>query len=332
MFGSNVLEVVISVVFVYILLSLLCSTINEQVIVRLLSLRAKVLEEGITNMLDNPALAEQLYNHPLIKALSQDTLYAKILRSQPQSQTKSTPSSTQTSLATTRKPSYIPSDIFALALKDVLQQQREAGTPINITIPAGVQVTLEKINVDLEKDLLGMEAWFNSTMDRVSGWYKRRVQVFIFLLGLLIAASLNIDTISLITTVSHNETVRATLVSAAQGYTTQHDPNLSLLQSDINRIQPMVGWYSLPINFQDWLLKIVGIFTTTVAVSLGAPFWFDVLNKFVSFRSSGPPPPSNPDTSLLAAPSPLAVVKNDAASPTTPIPQDATASGVDLLR
>jgi hypothetical protein len=29
---------------------------------------------------------------------------------------------------------------------------------------------------------------------------------------------------------------------------------------------------------------------TAVAVSLGAPFWFDVLNKFIAFRSSGKPP------------------------------------------
>ncbi len=326
MFGSNVLEVVISVIFVYILLSLICSTINEQVIVRLLSLRAKVLQEGITNMLNNPMLAEQLYNHPLIRALSQDTLYTKSAKSQ----AKLTASPTQTNAFKVRKPSYIPSDIFALALKDVLQQQREAGDVINFTVPAGVQVSLEKINIDLEKDLLGMEAWFNSTMDRVSGWYKRRVQIFIFLLGLLIAVGLNIDTISLIITVSHNETVRATLVSAAQGYTTQHSPDLGLLQNDINQVQPMVGWYSLPTNFQAWLLKIVGLLTTTFAVSLGAPFWFDVLNKFVSFRSSGPPPSSSSsDTSSLTDPSPLVVVKNDA-PPTTPVPQDARVNGVDL--
>ena len=329
MFGSNVLEVVISVIFVYILLSLICSTVNEQVIVRLLSLRAQVLQEGITNMLANPALAAQLYNHPLIKALSQDTLYMK----SPKSQAKIAASPDKADIAKVRKPSYIPSDIFALALKDVLQQQREAGGVITFTIPAGVGVSLGKINVDLEKDLLGMEAWFNSTMDRVSGWYKRRVQVFIFLLGLLIAAGLNIDTISLITTVSHNETVRATLVSAAQGYTTRQDPNLSLLQNDISQVQPMVGWYSLPTTFQDWLLKIVGLLTTTFAVSLGAPFWFDVLNKFVSFRSSGPPPPSSgSDTSLLTSPSPLVVVKSDASAPTTPVPQDASVNGTDLGR
>ncbi|MBA2678520.1 MAG: hypothetical protein H0U76_09040 [Ktedonobacteraceae bacterium] len=321
MFGSNVLEVVVSVIFVYILLSLLCSTINEQVIVRLLSLRAKVLEEGIVNMLRDPALVEQLYNHPLIKALSHDMSYSNLFGSQlSQPQTSSTsPSLAPVGPATIQKPSYIPADIFALALKDVLQQQREAGSPINVVIPVGVHVTFGQGNVDLEKDLVGIEAWFNSVMDRVSGWYKRRVQIFIFVLGLLIAVGLNIDTLSLITTVSHNETVRATLVSAAQGYTTQHDPNLSLLQSDISQIQPMVGWYSLPINFQDWLLKIIGLLTTTFAVSLGAPFWFDVLNKFVSFRSSGLAPSSSPDSSLLTLPSPLVMAKNDV--PTTPMPQ-----------
>ena len=321
MFGSNVLEVVISVVFVYILLSLLCSTINEQVIVRILSLRAKVLEEGIMNMLDDPALVERLYDHPLIKGLS----------FQFQTQMRSTSLPDQTGKATARKPSYIPSDIFALALKDVLQQRRAAGAPINAIIPLSVQATFERMNIDSEKDLLSIEAWYNSTMDRVSGWYKRRVQIFIFLLGLLIAVGLNIDSLSLITTVSHNETVRATLVSAAQGYTTQHDPNLSLLQGDISQIQPMVGWYSLPTNFQDWLLKIIGLLTTIVAVSLGAPFWFDVLNKFVSLRSSGPPPASNPNSSLLTTPSSLVVVKNDTLLPTTPMPQDAVGSGIDAV-
>lgn len=324
MLGSNVLEVVISVIFVYILLSLLCSTINEQIIVRILSLRSKILQEGITNMLGDPALVAQLYDHPLIRALSRDTAYMKPAKAQP--------SATSAQTGKIRKPSYIPSDIFALALKDVLMQQREAtavGT-VNISVPTGLEVTLKKLNIDLEKDLIGLEAWFNSTMERVSGWYKRRVQIFIFLLGFIIATGLNIDTVSLITTVSHNETVRATLVSAAQGYTTQHSPDLGLLQSDINQVQPMIGWYGLPNNFQNWLLKIVGVLSTTLAVSLGAPFWFDVLNKFVSFRSSGPPPPSNSSTSTLISPAPVVVVRSDATAPTMPMPQDAAVNGTDL--
>jgi len=35
------------------------------------------------------------------------------------------------------------------------------------------------------------------------------------------------------------------------------------------------------------VLKLMGLFLTTGAVSLGAPFWFDVLNKLVNLRSSG---------------------------------------------
>ena len=54
MFGSNILEVAIGLVFVYSLLSLLCSTINEQVIARFFNLRANILEEGINNMLPGP--------------------------------------------------------------------------------------------------------------------------------------------------------------------------------------------------------------------------------------------------------------------------------------
>ena len=217
----------------------------------------------------------------------------------------------------------------------MIQQQREStglGT-VNIAVPSDLEVTLKKLNIDLEKDLVGLEAWFNSTMDRVSGWYKRRVQIFIFLLGLVIASGLNIDTVSLITTVSQNETVRATLVSAAQGYTTQHNPDLNLLQGDINQVQPMIGWYGLPTNFQNWLLKIVGVLATTFAVSLGAPFWFDVLNKFMAFRSSGPPPSSSSsDTPTLTSPASVVVVRSDATAPTTPMPQDAAVNGTDLSR
>jgi len=38
------------------------------------------------------------------------------------------------------------------------------------------------------------------------------------------------------------------------------------------------------------LTKVIGIAATALAVSLGAPFWFDVLNKFMKFRSTFKPP------------------------------------------
>jgi len=116
MFGSYILDVAIGLVFVYMLLSLLCSTINEQVIARFFSLRAKTLENGIKNMLadKNGVLTQQIYDNPLIKGLTQHALSGK-----------------------PRKPSYIPSDLFAQAVMalDVVQAYKNNPTSHNSEIP-----------------------------------------------------------------------------------------------------------------------------------------------------------------------------------------------------
>jgi hypothetical protein len=39
-----------------------------------------------------------------------------------------------------------------------------------------------------------------------------------------------------------------------------------------------------------WLLKTIGLLITALAVTLGAPFWFDLLNKLVNLRGAGPKP------------------------------------------
>lgn len=273
MFGSNVLEVAIGLIFVYILLSLLCSTINEQVFAPFFALRAKTLEAGIQNMLANPEVVRQLYDHPLIKALSQ---YA----------TSSKP----------RKPSYIPADLFALALTDVIQSYKINPTATNSTVSEVLLSLIKKANGNPAQELASIEKWYNDTMDRVSGWYKRKVQLIIFALGLVIVVGLNIDTISIITRLSNDTVARAVIVSAAQGANnTQIDTEM--LQKNIAKVQPVIdlGWASspLPADFRGWVLKIVGLLATTFAISLGAPFWFDLLNKFMTLRSSGPPPPTS---------------------------------------
>ena len=46
----------------------------------------------------------------------------------------------------------------------------------------------------------------------------------------------------------------------------------------------------LPITFWGWARRLAGWIFTAVAMSLGAPFWFDFLNKFVNLRAASPPP------------------------------------------
>jgi hypothetical protein len=270
MFGSYVLDIAIGLVFVYMLLSLLCSTFNEQVIARFFSLRAKTLEDGINNMFDGQAaLTEQVYNYPFIEGLSQKTRSGK-----------------------RRNPSYIPSRIFAEAVmaSDVVQAYKANPDTENSPIPKALALLIQKANADPQKELASIEQWFDDTMDRVSGWYRRNVQLIIFILGLIIVVGLNIDTIAIITNLSNDTVIRAGLVSAVQGSAASSThADLPTLQKVFEQIQPVIGWStsSLPTNWSSWILKIVGLLATTFAVSLGAPFWFDLLNKFVSFRSSG---------------------------------------------
>ncbi len=278
MFGSNVLEVVIGLVFVYSLLSLLCSTINEQIIVRFFALRANTLEDGIKTILTTiphdprvQNLTQKFYEHPLIQSLAMGV----------------------------RKPSYIPARTFTLVLKDIL---KDANIDLK-TIPV-LKPILDQIKTDAQQELASIENWYDDAMDRVSGWYKRKTQVIILLMGLLITVSLNVDTIAITTSLTNNSALRATIVSAAQGSanpqtnTNVANTNLTTLQNQIEQIQPIIGWSPspLPKDIWGWLLKIAGLLATTFAISLGAPFWFDLLNKFVTFRSSGPPPPKDSRT------------------------------------
>src|SRR5687768_16517514 len=101
MFGSNILEVAIGIIFVYLLLSLICTALNEG-IASLIDKRGRNLVAGIKNLLNDPkftGLAQQVYNHGLIGGISQ---YA----SNPDKRT--------------RLPSYISSSNFSLALLDIL--------------------------------------------------------------------------------------------------------------------------------------------------------------------------------------------------------------------
>jgi hypothetical protein len=54
-----------------------------------------------------------------------------------------------------------------------------------------------------------------------------------------------------------------------------------------------IGWSEFPKRDQ-WLTMALGWLITAFAVSLGAPFWFDLLNKFVNVRASGKAPEEAP--------------------------------------
>jgi hypothetical protein len=282
MFGSTILDVAIAIVFIYLLVSLVVSAINE-FIAALLKSRAKNLSKGIQALLQDPSQAgwvARLYQHPLIQSLS-------------------SPNS---------KPSYIPSRAFALALLDLIAPATADGARTladlktgMANLPQPLQRTLtnllDEAQHDVERLKTQIEIWFNNGMDRASGWYKRKTQWIQFFLGLSLVILLNIDSVHIGRTLfAVNSPLRASLVESAKSFVAQPGGTNRPMKDVVEAISTAslpIGWSELPRRDQ-WLTMILGWLITAFAVSLGAPFWFDLLNKFVNVRASGKAPEEGP--------------------------------------
>ncbi len=330
MFGSDVLEVAIGLIFVYLLLSVICSAVNET-IEAWLKKRGADLERGIRELLHEPegtGYVQKLYNHPLVYGLFKGDYMPRLIKK------GCYPSSSNL-------PSYIPSGNFALALMDVvlpatsdtLSGAARATTPpppasaaVSAATPTAAPASpgtpaaplkpfrdaIAKIenNSDLRKALLtlvdaagddvskarqNIEAWYNSTMDRVAGWYKRRVQVIILCLGFFVAVIVNVDTITIGKSLSHSQALRSSLVGVVQEYAKNQpqkpydDPRVTAKLDEIRKLGLPIGWNRDELDgLTIWhlIIKVIGWSLTAIAISLGAPFWFDLLNKFMVARST----------------------------------------------
>jgi hypothetical protein len=291
MFGSQILEVVIGLTLIFLILSIGCSGFKE-VIASILSLRSKTLVQAIRNMLTNGNrdLAAELLQHPLIARTAKPG----------------------------EKPSYISARAFSQALFDLL-------APAGGAQPRTVQDLrdgIAKLPEDkLRRTLLGLvdsslgtvdaardkvEHWFDDTMERVGGWYKRTAQQIIFVAGLFLCVGLNADAIMIVRELWSDEALRSAVVAQAvkkvhagsPADATAQTVSFEQVASEVRRANtPPIGWSStsgdfraLPSSTNEWFLKILGIVLSSFAIVLGAPFWFDVLNKIINVRLSGNPP------------------------------------------
>jgi hypothetical protein len=260
---SFIIDVAIGLIFVYLLLSLMCSAANE-IIELWLKKRAIDLERGLREMLapGTPSgvadIVQKLYDHALINnlfdATYQNSRIASPLRY----------------VLRTHLPSYIPARSFALALMDLVARPAAAGgasgatgatpptpnfdleldqppapppppgdannplTPLRqgiLTSPLldavpevrqGLIALVDAAGNDVAKARENIETWFNSTMDHVSSWYKRRTQVVILILGLFLTIAMNVDSLTITKRLSTDKALRESLVAASIEYAKAH--------------------------------------------------------------------------------------------------------------
>ena len=293
--GLPALDVLIGLFFLYFLLSIVCSAVQEA-IAQIFSLRARTLEDGVRNLLGDEGLTERFFRHPRLKALSKPRGWLR----QP------------------RGPSYIPSRVFALTMLDSLVPPSEEDSRDLLVrareklddpdLPGRVKTLLrdaldhaggrrDRLRAELERS-------FDEAMDRVSGWYKRRTQLILFAIGLVAVLAMNADTFSVAQRLWKDDALRAAVVqqaadtsaTAAQcpGAASDDSPQERAAKcvDDIHQLGLPLGWSSAT-SPHGWGIvgKIGGLLVTAFALSLGASFWFDVLSKIARLRASGPPGP-----------------------------------------
>jgi hypothetical protein len=230
-------------------------------------------------------MVDKLYNHPLVKGLYRKGWFDELV-------------------GRDAKPSYIPSRTFALALFDIVaptdpqgksktfSEVRDAVNEIqNEDLKKALLLNLNNANDRLDKARENVESWFNDAMERVSGWYTRKAQVIILGIAVVVSVVLNADTFTVASSLWNDTALRESVVAAAQQATEQPlSEDLGQIRQQIMDLQLPLGWQSFPATPTEWLAKALGLLFTAAAISLGAPFWFDVLNKVTKLRSSGEPP------------------------------------------
>lgn len=147
-----------------------------------------------------------------------------------------------------------------------------------------------------------VEGWFNDAMDRVGGWYKRWTQRILLIVACMLVLLLNTDTLLLVQHLSTEKDLRASILDQAQ-----KTGSFDQVPKQLDTLSLPLGWTlddpndgrRIPFyNTKDgwhWdlgfgLRKLLGLLLTMGAISLGAPFWFDTLSKFMNLRGSGTPP------------------------------------------
>jgi hypothetical protein len=297
---NGVLNLAIGIALTFGVVSLVTSAITEG-IASVLALRSKILLSGIKQLLNDPqasGLALAVYQHAAVNPLG-----SGVAPTAPANWRNTEGSYQAVSGLLGKMPSYIDPKGFASALIDVIQnrQQPQGFIPdveaaINkisdVQVRAALQGFYERAGKDADKLHASLATWFDSSMARLSGDYKRKSQW----IGLLVAATLVI-------------TMDVDAISIARHIYV--DPALVLhagVRADISPEEAFKAWAAtFPFGWNDFaasasgdhtmtalLQAVPGWILTILATLFGAPFWFDTLQRFVQIRGTGPESGSDP--------------------------------------
>ena len=311
MSGFGMLDVMIGLVTVYLSFGIACTAIVEA-FSSIAGLRSKNLRNGLSEFLQGNLIEEKgveksfvdtFYAHPLVQTLSKGA---------------------------GGKPSYIPTKIVGRVVQSILSDGNDADNlkasldklpgdkPGENRIKDLLLEFYSQAKGDVSMFRNEIETHFDLSMVRVSGWFRRRTQYLTLFVALLLVVCSNVDTIEIARSLSSDLEARTAVVQSAEkllsnqkefeyrflnrvkpenvsikevkkatadAKTTYDNAVLKLEQTGLN-----VGWRGFPQTKVDIFTKFIGLIVSIFAVSLGAPFWFQVLQRFMKIRGTGATP------------------------------------------
>jgi hypothetical protein len=295
-FGSELLNVVIGVIFIFVLLSMLTSWILE-LFSTLLNFRAKDLVKTMYHILDPDVQASDVLTKvkhewgagggdaDTLDAISADIV--KAIYNHPQVRNLVNPA------MKLKLPSFIAPEDYSLAILDVLTKAGMPQQKGDDELGMGFEEFIGKLKSEKLKNYLlavykeaelkakekavkladfrtALEDKFNNVMEHAGLWYKRKAYFLSFFIGLLLAIGLNVDTIGMTRTLWDNPALREQVALTAEYYVNQDDEGQQAKALEeykkLDEIGFPIGWSfenadhdpETPYNMQDFPTDAAG--------------------------------------------------------------------------
>jgi len=288
------IDVALGLTIVYLGTSLFVTIINEY-ISQALSLRGRQLVKSIAALIDNEDIKRKLSASPALKPF-----FDRNVRD---------------------ASSYVDPVLLARMLVGSLSSDRTGAVSIqaitdNISklpdsnLKTQLQGLIATTQDSIDSMTTAVSQWVDRSLTMLGEQYKRKIQIMSLSIGFLVAATFNINTVALVSHLYSNKEARDEIAAYALSVTAQTNSAavVECMKYDKEQLKaqstctPLVGLIEavkqkntnlgvLPIGpmaplEQSFLICIIGWLLTALAVSLGAPFWFDLLNNLVNIRHS----------------------------------------------
>lgn len=291
---SQVLEVALGLALIYYLMGLVVSWVSK-IVMETFETKGRTLEGYLKRIVGNKSVG-QLISMPQIRSLApvryQDWLdiFSRKFK------------------LVEKKVEKIPVEnlvdaFFDLTQLDLTESGEEVLFTVNKLPPSEGKTELMRLissgvtrSVELRTK---MGLWFEGLMNQSSAMFTALARRYVLIFSLCLTLVLGVDSIDLFKQLWSSPDLRAIAAVKAQAYIDQngYTADTEPLLDDLDELTIRIGWSSILKNAPPrdsrmefakfWLMKILGLLLTTVAVSQGTPFWYDILRKVTQAKSPG---------------------------------------------